>query len=557
MLKHSLSKRLAALALCGALALSLTACQEDPEGTIVAHKDMDKLISQAAGAGDGQADAAQVVQDTPPDYQTTLKSEELGVTVNVKASVEVPTVETLSIYRVRQKPFDQAFVDKVRQELMGDGALYDGAVLDVRTRDQVEEDIASWREAIASLDEDYRSGESAAGWTEEEIQGDIQVFRQEYQNEIDRLQEEYESAPTEIDFTSYPSDGQLRTVSEMCAQHPEMEFYEWLNSLSGEGDQILYAITEGADGSFRALQVQNNRDYSNKLSFRQGTSSGYPHMKGVVVGGTGLAQAEQMEKDSMAREGISDSDAFWQEKGLTGPVLTGGYYIEPDWEFEPVYEDATLSQEEAQAIAEEFLGKLGLEGFALDQGGLYTELLSLLREESKKMPYARYYVFQYRRQIDGVPLTQSSGEKYQDGWGDDGSFNKQMWPGELIEFRINDRGIVGFDYHAPLEITETVVEGAALKTFEQVKSTFEQMLPVTLSGTDEQHVADVTRVRLSYSRISEKDSFDTGLVVPVWSFEGMDAMYDDKGGSLGAGSAGVLMAINAIDGSVINGALGY
>ncbi len=67
----------------------------------------------------------------------------------------------------------------------------------------------------------------------------------------------------------------------------------------------------------------------------------------------------------------------------------------------------------------------------------------------------------------------------------------------------------------------------------------------------------MTRVRLSYSRISEKDSFDTGLVVPVWSFEGMDAMYDDKGGSLGAGSDGVLMAINAIDGSVINGALGY
>ena len=552
MLKPSLRKRLAALALCGVLTLSLAACQEDPEGTIVAHKDMDKLISQAAASEPGKVDAVQVAEDTPPGYQTTLKNEELGVTVNVDAQVELPQMDTLNVCRVRQKPFDQAFVDKVRQELMGDAVLYDGSALDVRTRGQVEEEIASWRDAISHLEEDYRSGGNAEDLTEEEIQENVQVLREEYQNEIDRLQEEYESASVELDMEAYPCDGQLRAVEELAARYPG-EYYEWLRGLSGPGDQGLYAVTGREDG--RCLYVQNNGDYSNKLSFRQGTSMGWQRMKGVVVGGTGLAQAERMEKDSMAGVGISDPESFWQEKGITGPVLTGGYYIEPDWEFEPVYEDAALSQEEAQAMAEEFLGKLGLEDFVLDQGGLYTELLSLLQEESKKMPYARYYVFQYRRQIDGVTLSQSSGGKYQDGWGNDGSFNKQMWPGELIEFRINDSGIVGFDYHAPLEITETVVEGAALKSFQEVRSTFEQMLPVTLSGVDEQHTVDVKRVRLSYSRISEKDSFDTGLVVPVWSFEGTDTQYDDKNGSYG--TSGVLMAINAIDGSVINGALGY
>lgn len=552
MQKNTFARWLAALAIWAVLALSLTACQEDPNGTIVAHKDMDKLISQAAASEPGKVDAAQVAEDTPPGYQTTLKNEELGVTVNVNAQVEIPQVDTLSVYRVRQKPFDQTFVDKVRQELMGDAVLYDGAALDVRTRDQVEEDIASWRDAISRLEEDYRSGGNAEGLTEEEIQENVQVLREDYQNEIDRLQEEYESAPVELDMDAYPCDGQLRTVEELAAKYPG-EYYDWLKGLSGAGDQALYAVTSKEDG--RCLYVQNNGDYSNKLSFRQGTPKGYQRMKGVLVGGTGLTQAEQMEKDSLAGLGISDPESFWKEKGLTGPVLTGGYYLEPDWEFERVYEDAALSQEEAQAIAEEFLGKLGLEGFVLDQGGLYTELLSLLQEESKKMPYARYYVFQYRRQIDGVTLSQSSGEKYQDGWGNDGSFNKQMWPGELIEFRINDSGIVGFDYHAPLEITETVVEGAALKTFDQVRATFEQMLPVTLSGVDEQHVADVKRVRLSYSRISEKDSFDTGLVVPVWSFEGTNAQYDDK--SIFYETSGVLMAINAIDGSVINGMLGY
>ena len=130
-----------------------------------------------------------------------------------------------------------------------------------------------------------------------------------------------------------------------------------------------------------------------------------------------------------------------------------------------------------------------------------------------------------------------------------------MWPGESIEIRINDRGIVGFQYNAPLEITETVVEGTSLKTFDEVKGTFEQMLPMLLAEEDFEVTAKVDRVRLSYSRISEKDSFDTGLVVPVWSFEGETQayfngypMYDRKG---------TLMAINAIDGSVIDADLGY
>ena len=159
------------------------------------------------------------------------------------------------------------------------------------------------------------------------------------------------------------------------------------------------------------------------------------------------------------------------------------------------------------------------------------------------------------RQIDGVVLSQSSGGKFQEGWEKSGSYNKQMWPGECIEFRINDDGIVGFDYLAPLEITETVVDGAALESFDQVKSTFEQMLPITLGSTEYSQTVDVDRVRLSYSRISEKDSFDTGLVVPVWSFEGTDSSYDEE--SLVWMQSGTLLAINAIDGSVIDGELGY
>ena len=61
----------------------------------------------------------------------------------------------------------------------------------------------------------------------------------------------------------------------------------------------------------------------------------------------------------------------------------------------------------------------------------------------------------------------------------------------------------------------------------------------------------VTDVRLIYTRISEKDSFDTGLVVPVWNFEG--TITDEYGHK----NKGTVLSINAIDGSVINQELGY
>lgn len=68
----------------------------------------------------------------------------------------------------------------------------------------------------------------------------------------------------------------------------------------------------------------------------------------------------------------------------------------------------------------------------------------------------------------------------------------------------------------------------------------------------------MTDVNLVYTRISEKDSFDTGLVVPVWNFEGtiVDEAISGKYG-YEYEKKGNILSINAIDGSVINQELGY
>ena len=53
------------------------------------------------------------------------------------------------------------------------------------------------------------------------------------------------------------------------------------------------------------------------------------------------------------------------------------------------------------------------------------------------------------------------------------------------------------------------------------------------------------------SEMCIRDSFDTGILAPVWSFEG--TLVDEYGNTM----EGSIMSINAIDGSVINWELGY
>ena len=132
---------------------------------------------------------------------------------------------------------------------------------------------------------------------------------------------------------------------------------------------------------------------------------------------------------------------------------------------------------------------------------------------------------------------------------------KKDWPVECVEIRVNDSGIVGLDYNAPLEITETVVDQSNLKNFDEIKAAFEKMVMITNAKTDSELdsgvMVEIHRVVLGYARISEADSYDTGLLVPVWDFQGKVT------NEYGSEFADSVMTINAIDGSIIDRSLGY
>jgi hypothetical protein len=189
----------------------------------------------------------------------------------------------------------------------------------------------------------------------------------------------------------------------------------------------------------------------------------------------------------------------------------------------------TISEADARQKAEDLLQSLGMHDFTYYSGGLVTEVteynkIEALRQSLGGAPYRTVYAFRYQRCIDGVFVNNDGGSKIVDEWQGD-TYNKKLWSTEDVVVFVDDDGIVGFDYLVPLEVTDTVVEKSTLKNFDEVKDIFEQMA-ITMNAVNSEEASDgnvtidIDSVKLRYTRISEKDSFDTGLLVPVWDFIG-------------------------------------
>lgn len=511
------------------LVLGLSACQKSPDSSIVVNKDMDNLIDEAQN-GEGGVNVADVAGNYD-SYQTSLQNDSLGVSVNVDARVDIPKAEQMSVFRVSQAPITQELLAKVRQELVTE-TLYDGSVLSVATRSDIEQELRQEREYYDSL--------------AQELEGeDLQIIQTETQAVIDGLQEAYESAPAEVQWQDYPSDGQIHSAAERYQEDSTDSFYSWQYEMNPNG-QVYYGVTDGANGDDISLYVQNNPERGNCIRYRK-DQHGYEWVAGME-----LSNLESVN-------GGGYNGTIWNSAENIPQAIYdsyGGEVTFTEIQDEPV----TITEEEAIEMADTLLTKLGIVDFQYYEGGLYNEILDIRYQsdlnEKEGVPYRKEYIFSYMRNIDGAFVTFDASGKHEEGW-NGGDYVKKDWGIECIEIRVNDSGIIGFDYYSPLTIVETVVEQSNMKTFEEVRSTFETM--VTVANAEDPDLLgegnttiEIDRVILGYARISEADSYDTGLMVPVWDFKGTKT--DSYGHYADYGS---VMTINAIDGSVIDRNLGY
>lgn len=519
-------KYLLVTATCISLAAVLAACGKNPDSSIVKNKDFDKLIEEA-GKDEGKDKS---IEDIAPDYDTyknSFSDESLGVSVNVDAAVDIPKTDKLSVIRVKQKDISQEFINKFLDNYVKDEKLYDGSILSLKTKSQIEQEISSVKEEMKSAaSDDGKEG---------------------YQQYINQLQDEYEQAPAERDFDSYTSDKLLYKVDDISKKRNN-SFYEWVKELNPDGD-VFYAVNNGKSGDYISIYAQNSANYGNCFSYRK-NKHGYVFNACQAVMETPVQYVGY-------RDDLMD---IWKAGDDIPKVLTES---NPDISVtEQQDERATISEDKAKETAADFMSTMGMEEFAFLDCGLYCEIPDI--RDTDKVEYNTVYIIRYCRKIDETSVTCEAESKYTEEYDND-SFTKKTWPPECIEIRVNDNGIVGFDYCGPLEIMDTVVDKSNMKDFQEIKGTFEKMSIVANANDELEEVTtniNIDRVVLGYVMISEENNFDTGLMVPAWDFIGeIELEYKDENGqvtSLKNGSDyGSVMTINAIDGTVIDRSLGY
>lgn len=509
-----------------AAALLCSGCQESPEKSMVKNKDLDQMVEEAGNTEQGSANVAEVAGNYE-SYQTTIEDDSLHVAVQVDARVDIPATDQMSVFRVRQSEISQEFLSRVQEALAGGETLYEGRALRQRTKRSIEEEIASWKRELAQIEENA-----------DEYGEDIGVYKEEYQSAIDKLQEDYETAPDEVDLTSFSTVGSFQKTKELMEQNPGDDYCAWAHELNPNGE-IFFGVSDGKNGNYISLYAQNNEDYGNCLRFDR-NKHGYLESNSVAVGQQNVLGRWKEE------EGVKEDSLIVADVGA-----------EDLKEYPDMPTTITLS--EARTQAEALLGQLGLADFQFYEGDLYCEMVNTEQDSDGKYGYRKVYVLQYLRNIDGAFVSNEGESKFTDEWQGD-NYVKKEWGGENIEITVNNDGVIGFTYNTPLEITETVVEKSSMKPFEEIKDIFEQMVVVTNAQDMPEQEApavqiDIQQVALRYTRISEADSFDTGLLVPVWDFIGTrKETIGEKGYT---GKVEPILTVNAIDGSIIDRALGY
>ena len=332
-------------------------------------------------------------------------------------------------------------------------------------------------------------------------------------------------------LTDYPSQNKILSIKDLYDSDPKDTFYSWLYDLHGDGE-MYYGLSDGKDGNYHTLFVQNSENYGNCLRYECSKNGYSDNLSSAVVDND--FQMITPKKDG-------------REPEFSGVDL-GGALTHAD------NEPLTLSQEEAEQKVNTLLEQLGLDDYKCYEQGVYSQLI----QNGDVNKYRNIYRFLCLRKLDNVFVNNQAGYKLTDGWqGKD--YVKKMWGSEAVAVAVNDSGIVGFHYLSPLSISETVVKDSRIKSFDEIKETFEKMVVIENAAQDKEAGGSVsvkvTDVNLVYTRISEKDSFDTGLVVPVWNFEG--TVVDEYGSGKAGKKTGIILSINAIDGSVINQELGY
>ena len=243
-----------------------------------------------------------------------------------------------------------------------------------------------------------------------------------------------------------------------------------------------------------------------------------------------------------------------------------------------------LTEAEAIEVAKTFLQKLGETGLepvlVLDANG---------RRYGDDPRDEHAYAIWFTRPVGNMPGAMAHSQQdiygvYSQNGGD--RAYSEPCDQEYAYFLIRDSGVNWFDWAAPSAVTRIVNENVALVPFDTILETFRKQIVVEAFPAleearvnaglrDNMTITDTTlcidRIALESVRIRKEGATGTFLLVPTWTFYGRLVLHGENLGDLRFAGwtieengdavwyvpGGCYLQINAIDGSVLNPALGY
>ena len=487
------------------------ACQVTPEAPIVVQKDTERMVEQAR-TQDGAASLKELgIPDGRYTFDTTGANGKLRI--HVDTDIVTPNVTAMPIVKVSMGLFSQEQVTGIFNYLFPDQKpTYDFG--QVETKADIQQEILLLKKQHAD--------------------GDYEGSEEEFNEEIAHMEEAYHIAPDAAPEGGI-SDGTLTRFDLESSDSTSRAL-----SVSNE-EHALYIFTHTAIEGINGMQLPNLSYYSKA------------------------------------------SDRVYTTRNIT---RTDGTNLP-----EAAANSLTIPYDEAQALCVGFFEAAGFsrndfcmaDSFVLDDTG------------ADELPGSNYaYRCIYTRMVENIPLfLDRTGQLHNQ----DEAF-ALPWSYEYIGFTIDNKGIVSVQWRMPVNIGNIVENASALKPFDEIMDVFEGMMKTSYEGIvlttfdgEVEFDINVDSTELCLLRIREQGGAQTdGLLIPAWVFSGhnkatdkngevkylqgasalasFDPMQDvaEGGGALSKFdmAPGVLeddtialLAINAIDGSIIDLSKGY
>ena len=484
--------------------LYMAACQATPEKDIVVKKDVDRMIKKAGDESNGTQLNALVVSEGRYTYESTGADEKLHIKVD--AAIEKPDSVNMPIIRVSMGNFSQETVTAVFNYLFPKEKPYNRNW--VQTKADIEPVLLNMEKQLA--DGSYKEN----GYTEDE-----------YKELIANMETQYAAAP---------ETAPEKTVSD--------------GTMTIQPDKGVYMLDVASDTA--SLQVIDSSveavsQLPKDAVLIGGCMINYSNDKGPQYNTLGITRTDGTDIPSAASNKltISYADAkklcvgFFSAAGAADDFCLGASFVVDD------------------------RGTGLVDGTFVD--GKYVE--------GPKDPAENYaYQFYYTRKVNNIPVAVNVR-----AGGSNGDEFSIPWCYEFACFTVDNNGLAEILWTDPINVGEIAQNYSTLKSFDEIMQVFETMIKTTYEAyidtyynSDAKMEVDVDDIQLCLLRVREQNGDETaGLLVPAWVFYGHNIIQDSDGvvgyDSVGGGATVwpqapiVLLAINAIDGSIIDIAKGY